>query len=91
MLFLLAIVCPPLAVLFTGKPIQAILNLVLTLIFWIPGVIHAMFIVLDHKNKKRLNQLRVVSNVTIVNDAENGIISSRNISRGKAAKNEWRA
>ena len=45
MRYLLAIVLPPVAVLLCGKPIQAILNLLLTLCFWIPGVVHALFVV----------------------------------------------
>ena len=45
MKFLLAIVLPPLAVLLCGKPVQAILNLLLTMCFWIPGVVHALFVV----------------------------------------------
>lgn len=37
MMYLLAVLCPPLAVLFTGKPFQALLNLILTCIFWLPA------------------------------------------------------
>ena len=48
MRYLLAIILPPAAVLLCGKPIQAILNLVLTLCFWIPGVVHALFVVNSH-------------------------------------------
>ena len=48
MRYLLAIILPPVAVLLCGKPIQAILNLVLTLCFWIPGVVHALFVVNSH-------------------------------------------
>ena len=40
---------PPVAVLFCGKPIQAIINFILTLIFWVPGVIHAILVVHDKK------------------------------------------
>lgn len=40
-----AIFCPPLAVLLCGKPGQALLNVMLTLCFWIPGVIHAQWVV----------------------------------------------
>ena len=57
MLYLLAILLPPLAVLLCGKPVQAALNLVLTLMLWIPGVIHAMFVVSDHKADKRVARL----------------------------------
>jgi len=48
MRFLLAIILPPLAVLLCGKPVQAVLNLFLTLCFWIPGVVHALFVVNSH-------------------------------------------
>ena len=53
MLYLLAILLPPVAVLLTGKPIQALLNLVLTLLGWIPGVIHALFVVSSYKADQR--------------------------------------
>lgn len=53
MLYLLAIVLPPLAVLFCGKPIQALLNIVLTLLGWIPGIIHACLVVSSHQADKR--------------------------------------
>lgn len=53
MLYLLAIVLPPLAVLFTGRPLQALLNVVLTLLLWIPGVVHAILVVNEHKANQR--------------------------------------
>ena len=49
MMYLLAILLPPVAVLFCGKPFQAIINFILTLIFWVPGVIHAILVVHDKK------------------------------------------
>jgi uncharacterized membrane protein YqaE (UPF0057 family) len=61
MRFLLAIVLPPVAVLFCGKPFQAILNLVLTLCFWLPGAVHALFVVHHHLEDARAE--RVVSAV----------------------------
>jgi uncharacterized membrane protein YqaE (UPF0057 family) len=39
------VLLPPVAVLTCGRPFQAILNLILTLIFWIPGVVHAALVV----------------------------------------------
>ena len=57
MLYLTAILLPPLAVLFCGKPIQALLNILLTLFFWIPGVIHAMLVVSSHHADKRQERL----------------------------------
>ncbi|WYP26789.1 YqaE/Pmp3 family membrane protein [Alkalihalobacillus sp. FSL W8-0930] len=53
MLYLLAIILPPVAVLFVGRPFQAIINLILTLIFWVPGVIHACLLVADKKADQR--------------------------------------
>jgi uncharacterized membrane protein YqaE (UPF0057 family) len=51
MLYLLAVLLPPLAVLLAGKPFQAIINLIvwlLTFLFVVPYVIallHALFVV----------------------------------------------
>jgi uncharacterized membrane protein YqaE (UPF0057 family) len=57
MLYLLALLVPPLAVLLAGKPFQALLNLVLTLLGWIPGVIHALFVVHNHYSDKRTDRI----------------------------------
>jgi len=48
---ILAVVCslflPPLGVLIGGgSPGALILNIVLTLCFWIPGLIHALYVIL---------------------------------------------
>lgn len=56
MMYLLALVLPPIAVLLSGKPIQAILNLVLTLFFWFPGALHAILVVKDNKDNKRMER-----------------------------------
>ena len=58
MLYLLAIVIPPLAVLLIGKPVQAVLNLGLTLLLWIPGMIHALLVVHEYKADKRFDRMR---------------------------------
>ncbi len=52
-----AIVFPPLAVLSTGKIMAAFFNLILTLLIWVPGVIHAWGIVSDYKADKRAEKL----------------------------------
>ena len=57
MLYLLAIILPPVAVLLCGKPMQAVINLVLTLLFWIPGMLHALFVVNSHLADKRNDKL----------------------------------
>lgn len=53
-MYLLALIFPPLAVLMCGKPIQATINIFLTLLFWIPGIIHALMVVSEFKADKRL-------------------------------------
>jgi len=57
MRYLLAIVLPPLAVLFCGKPVQFLLNIILTLCFWVPGMIHAILVVHDHLQDKRTERV----------------------------------
>ncbi|MGM0523139.1 MAG: YqaE/Pmp3 family membrane protein [Bacillota bacterium] len=56
MLYILAFFVPPLAVLFAGKPFQALLNLGLTALLWFPGAIHAILVVKDHKADKRMEK-----------------------------------
>ncbi|MBT2723060.1 YqaE/Pmp3 family membrane protein [Bacillus sp. ISL-46] len=56
MLYLLAIVFPPVAVLMVGKPIQALINLVLCLFFYVPGIIHALFVVNEKKADRRMKK-----------------------------------
>jgi uncharacterized membrane protein YqaE (UPF0057 family) len=56
LMYLLALLLPPVAVLFTGKPFLSVLNLILTLIFWVPGAVHAILVVHDHKADKRLKR-----------------------------------
>ena len=58
MLYLLAILIPPLAVLLIGKPVQAVLNVGLTLMLWLPGMIHALLVVHEYKADKRFERLR---------------------------------
>lgn len=53
MMYLLAILLPPVAVLLSGKPVQAVLNFILCIFFWIPGVIHAILVVNEKKADKR--------------------------------------
>ena len=57
MRYLIAILLPPLAVLLCGKPFQALLNIFLTLLFWIPGMIHALLVVNNHLEDKRANRI----------------------------------
>lgn len=57
MLYILAIIFPPLAVLLSGfRPISFIFSIVLTMLLWIPGIIHAILVVNDHKANKRVKK-----------------------------------
>ena len=53
----MAIFLPPVAVLLCGKPIQAVLNLFLTMALWIPGVVHAFMVVSARNADKRTHRL----------------------------------
>jgi uncharacterized membrane protein YqaE (UPF0057 family) len=55
MLYLIAILFPPLAVLLCGKPFQAMLNLFLCLLLWLPGLIHACLVVSQYHADCRSN------------------------------------
>jgi uncharacterized membrane protein YqaE (UPF0057 family) len=55
--YVLAIVLPPIAVLTTGKILQAVLNLILTLLGFVPGVVHALFVVNDYYADRRASRL----------------------------------
>lgn len=55
-MYLIAVLCPPLAVLLVGKPFQALMNLLLTLCLWLPGVIHAIAVVNEKKADKRMKK-----------------------------------
>jgi uncharacterized membrane protein YqaE (UPF0057 family) len=57
MLYLVAILIPPLAVLLAGKPFQALLNILLTLLAYIPGLIHALFVVHNHYEDRRAKRV----------------------------------
>ena len=57
MLYLLAFILPPIAVLLSGKPIQAFLNFFLCFLLWIPAVIHALLVVHDHYEDKRTRRI----------------------------------
>jgi len=62
MIYLLCIILPPLAVLLSGRPGSAVLNLLLTVCLWIPGVIHAILVVndvrADRRNQKMVEAVR---------------------------------
>jgi len=57
MRYLLAIILPPAGVLLCGKPVQALLNMILTILFWIPRAVHALFVVHNHLADKCAERL----------------------------------
>lgn len=57
MRYFLCIIFPPLAVLTTGKPGAFILSVLLTICFWIPGVIHAILVVNNYYAEERHHEL----------------------------------
>jgi uncharacterized membrane protein YqaE (UPF0057 family) len=57
MRYLVAVLLPPLAVLLCGKPFQAVLNLVLTIAGYVPGLIHALFVVHNFYEDQRTERV----------------------------------
>lgn len=57
MRYFLAIFLPPVAVLLCGKPIQFVLNILLTILGWIPGAVHAILVVNSHLADKRADKI----------------------------------
>ena len=51
--YFFCVVFPPIAVLMTGRILSFILSLLLTLLGWIPGVIHACLVVNDYQAEHR--------------------------------------
>lgn len=45
MIYLVAIICPPFATLIAGERKQALINLLLTVLFYVPGLIHAVSVI----------------------------------------------
>lgn len=48
---------PPLAILSCGKPGQMLLNIILCIFGWIPGIIHAVLVVNQYQAEKRNDKL----------------------------------
>ena len=64
-MFFLCIFFPPLAALISGGFMSCILNIFLTLLGWIPGMIHAFMVVNDEKAEKRnQEQIKVIQEQT---------------------------
>ncbi|HTH82330.1 MAG TPA: YqaE/Pmp3 family membrane protein [Mucilaginibacter sp.] len=57
MRYFLCIIFPPAAVLTTGRIGAFILNIILTICFWIPGVLHAILVTNDYYEARRHRKL----------------------------------
>lgn len=70
MKYFFAIFLPPVAVLLCGKPGSFLLNLILTLCGWVPGVVHAIIVVGSYNADKRTDRI-----VDALNRPDSGIPS----------------
>lgn len=61
--YFFCIVLPPLAVFLTGRGGSFVLSLILTLLGWFPGVIHAILVVNDFEAEER--ELRLARSIRI--------------------------
>jgi len=57
MRYFLAILLPPVAVLLCGKPVQALLNVILWILGIVPGIIHACLVVHEFYADRRANRI----------------------------------
>ncbi len=57
MRYFLCFICPPLAIFTTGKMGSFVLNIILTLFFWVPGIIHAILVVNKFYEDRRYRKL----------------------------------
>lgn len=73
MRYFLCFVCPPLAVLSTGRIIGTFVSGALTLFYWVPGVIHALLCVRDFNQQHQTKKIiRVMREPTYLVDAYEG-------------------
>ena len=56
-LHLLALLCPPLAVRACGRPDQLPPSVLLTVLLWAPGALHALWVVSVHQSNDRANRI----------------------------------
>jgi uncharacterized membrane protein YqaE (UPF0057 family) len=52
-----AVLLPPLAVRMCGRADLLPLSIFLTLLLWVPGVVHALWVVSDHQANEQANRL----------------------------------
>jgi uncharacterized membrane protein YqaE (UPF0057 family) len=62
MIYFLCFICPPLALLLRGKIGSVILNILLCIFGWVPGIIHAILVISsqdrDKQNKKIIEAIK---------------------------------
>ena len=56
MRYFLCFICPPVAILTTGRMGSFVLNIILTILFWVPGIIHAILVVNDYYEDRRFRR-----------------------------------
>jgi uncharacterized membrane protein YqaE (UPF0057 family) len=61
MRYFLCFLCPPIAILTTGKLGAMLLNIILTIFLWVPGIIHAILVVNKYYDDKRHRQFMNVA------------------------------
>jgi uncharacterized membrane protein YqaE (UPF0057 family) len=61
MRYLLALVFPPLAVAISGRPKDLATSVLLTLLLWLPGVLHALMVVSRHYEGQDTFSARTIS------------------------------
>jgi uncharacterized membrane protein YqaE (UPF0057 family) len=81
---LLAIMFPPLAVLSCYRPFSAVFNCFLTLLFWLPGVIHAWAVVDDFYNNTY--NKRLVKSIDGLRQPLLAVAASNTVPRARRAK-----
>ena len=57
MIYVLCILLPPLALLVRGKFLHALLNVPLSLVFWLPGIVHAVAVIARDEREWRDERL----------------------------------
>jgi uncharacterized membrane protein YqaE (UPF0057 family) len=57
MMYVLAVIFPPLVPLFKGKFLHFLLNCLLTAIGWLPGVVHAWVLVYRGNSERRISEM----------------------------------
>ena len=56
MRYFLCFICPPVVILTTGRMGSFVLNIILTIFFWVPGIIHAILVVNDYYEDRRFRR-----------------------------------